>query len=374
MRIKKSFWHSLAVFCGTVIGVGIFSLPYVASRAGFLVALFYFLMMGWVVLLIQFIFGEVVIETEGFHRLPGYVENYLGKGWKKITLFVIGIGFLGTLLAYLIVGGSFLNSFLSPFFGGSELLYSLLFFGIGSYLIFRGQKSISGVELGLLFLFFIILFVFLIKAFPFIEIDNFKTINLESVFLPYGVTLFALWGTSIIPEIKEMVGGSKKKLRRVIISGTIIAILTYLIFTFLVLGVSGMETSPEAISGFVGKIGNGVLSLVFVFGAISVFTSFITLGLTFKKVLWYDFGLSPNLSWLLVCFIPLILFLLGVREFIGVIGFTGALMLGGEGVIIFFLYKEFLLQKFSKKPHPIFYGLALIFVLGIVFEIIHFIF
>ncbi len=368
----KSFISGLAVFCGTVIGVGIFSLPYVASRAGFLLAFFYFLTMGFVAFFIHFIFAEVVLETEGVHRLPGYVEKYLGKRWKKITLFIIGTGFLGTLLAYLIVGGSFLNSFLSPFLGGNEVFYSVLFFTFGSYLIFRGIKNISQVELGLLFFFFLILLLFSIKAFPFINLANFKAIDLGFAFLPYGVTLFALWGASIIPEIKEMVGGSRKKLRKIIISGITIAILTYLVFTFLVLGVSGKETSKEAISGFIGKIGNGVLGLVFVFGAISVFTSFIALGLTFKKVLWYDFGLSPNVSWFIVCFFPLILFLLGLREFVGVIGFTGALTLGGEGLIIFFLYREFLEQKLSKKIPSAFYILVLVFVLGMVFEIIHY--
>jgi len=37
------FLKALAVFLGTVIGVGIFGLPFVASKAGFFIVLFYFL-------------------------------------------------------------------------------------------------------------------------------------------------------------------------------------------------------------------------------------------------------------------------------------------------------------------------------------------
>lgn len=343
MRKSKDFIKALAVFSGTVIGVGIFSLPYVSFRAGFLVVFFYFLVMASVAILIHFIFGEVALGTQGIHRLPGYVGKYLGPRWKKITLFIIGLGLMGALLAYLIVGGSFLNSFFSPFFGGNEILYTLLFFVFGSYLIFRGIKSISQVEITLLLVFFIILLLFLIKAFPFINIENFKTINLKFFTFPYGIVLFSLWGSALVPEIKEMVKGSRRELRKVIFSGITISFITYLFFIFIIFGASGSATSKEALSGFIGKVGDGILRLGFIFGVICCFTSFITLGLTLKKVFWYDFGLSPNFSWFITSFLPLGLFLLGIREFIEVIGFTGGLMLGLEGIIFAHL------SKFSKS-------------------------
>ncbi len=371
--LKSNFIKSLAVFLGTVIGVGIFSLPYVTFKAGFFVVLLFFLVMGFVVIVISFILGEIALGTQGIHRLPGYVEKYLGLKWKKVSLLIIGLGLTGALLAYLIIGGSFLNSFFGPIFGGSETLYAVLFFVVGSYLIFRGIKSISQVELSLLIIFFIILVLFLIKGFPSINIENFKQIDLKLFAFPYGIVLFSLWGTALVPEMKEMLGGDRKQLRKVILYGTIIATITYLFFIFIIFGVSGINTSKEALSGFIGQVGNGILRLGFIFGVICCFTSFITLGLTLKKVFWYDFGLSPNVSWFIVSFVPLILFLAGIREFIEIIGFTGALMLGAEGLIIIFLYKKFLSQRFSKKMHPMFYGLAGIFILGIVFEILHFV-
>jgi len=370
---KNSFISSLAVFVGTVIGVGIFSLPYVAYKAGFSVAFFYFLVMGGVSLATHFIFGEVAWGTDGVHRFPGYAEKYLGNGWKEISLIIIGLGWMGTLLAYLILGGSFLHSFFSPFLGGSEVLYSLVFFGLGSYLIYRGIKSVSHVELVLLGLLFFILVLFCVKAWPFLNIENLKPTNLKYLYLPYGVTLFALWGTAIVPEVKEMVGGSHKKLRWVIFTGIIISLLTYLLFTFLVLSISGSNTTPEAISGFIATIGDGVLRLAFIFGAISAFTSFITIGLTLRKSLWYDFGVPPRLAWGITSFIPLALFLFGLRQFIEIIGFTGALMLGASGIITVFIYRKFLIEKFSKKMNSAFYIIAAVYIVGIVFEILHFI-
>jgi len=365
------FLKALAVFLGTVIGVGIFGLPFVALKAGFFIVLFYFLLMALIAISINLIYGQVILGSEKINRLPGYVGEYLGEKWKKIAFLIIAIGLIGALLAYLIIGGQFLSSSLSPYFGGNSTLYTLLFFILGAYLVFRGIKSISGVELFLLFFLFVILILFFIKAFPFIDIGNFKTFDLKYIVFPYGIILFSLWGSAVIPEIKEIVKGSKKELRKVIVTGIIITVIVYLFFIYIVLGCSNI-VSEDAISGLEKTLGSNIIKFGFIFGIITCFTSFLTLALTLKKVLWYDFGFDKNLAWFLTCFPSLILFLLGVREFIRVISFTGAIALGLEGIIIVFLYKEFLKRKFFKKMNPVLYFLVGIFVLGIIFEVVYF--
>jgi len=206
---------------------------------------------------------------------------------------------------------------------------------------------------------------------------------LKFLIYPYGVILFSLGGSAVIPEIKEMLIASpgksqkveaRKSLRKVISLGTIIAVITYLFFIFIVLGVCGPNTSKEAISGLRQILGSNIIKLGFAFGVIACFTSFLTIALTLKKVFWYDFGFPKNLAWFITCFLPLILFLLGLREFIEVIGFSGALGMGAEAIIIVFLYRKFLKKKFSKNMNPGFYLLTGIFVLGIIFGIIHFLF
>lgn len=366
------FIKALAVFLGTIIGVGIFGLPYVTSLAGFLPVLFYFLILGAIAIFIHLLFGKVSLGTEGIHRLPGYVGKYLGSGWKKISFFVIFFGLAGASLAYLIVGGEFLKFFFSPWLGGNSLIYTLLFFALGTFLIFRGIKSISQIEITLLIVFFSILILFFFRAFPFINLDYLKAFNLKFFAFPYGVILFSLWGSAIVPEIKEILGGDSQLLKKVIISGISAASFTYLFFIFIVFGASGPATSKEAISGLAATLGDGVIKLGFLFGFITCFTSFLTLGLTLKKVFWYDFGLPKNLSWFIACFLPLFLFLIGLREFIEVIGFTGAVALGLEGIIIVFLFREFLKKKFSQKMRKVFYILPLFLILGIIFEIFYF--
>lgn len=367
------FLKALAIFTGTLIGVGIFGLPYVASQAGFFVIIFYFFVLSGIVTLTHLIYGEICLKSDGHHRFPGYIKEYFGTNWERFSLLLMILGLGGALLAYLIVGGKFLNSFFSPFLGGNEIIYSLIFFSIGSYLIFHGIKAISGIELFLLIVFFCIIALFFIRAIPFIDVNNLININLNFFGFSYGVILFSLWAITIVPEIREIVGKDQKVLKKVIVSGILISVITYLIFIFIALGVSGANTSEEAISGLVSVLGNNILKVGFLFGIITCFTSFLTIGLTFKKIFWYDFGLSEKKSWFIACFFPLLLFLIGFREFIDVIAFTGALAIGGEGIMIVFLYKAFLKKEFSKKMNPMFYILPLFFTVGIFLEIFYFI-
>lgn len=366
------FVKALSVFFGTIVGVGIFGLPYVAHKAGFFAVIVYFIAMVVVAILTHSLYGEVILGTEKKHRLPGYVEQYLGGFWKNLVFLTVSLGLLGALLAYLIVGGDFLYNFFSPFLGGPPLLYTLLFFIAGSYLILRGIKSIALIELGLLIIFFIIIALFFIKTFPFIEFSHFKVTDGKYLFLPYGVILFSLWGSSLLPEIKEILGKDKKAFKKTIWWGIIAAAIIYLLFIFIVLGASGSFTSENAMSGLARILGDKIIGLGFLFGVTTCFTSFLALGLTLKKVFWYDMGLSPFLSWLIACFLPLVLFLLGLRKFIEIIGFTGALTIGAEGIITVFLYKAFLQKKFSRSINPWYYSLVGVFGLGIILTVFYF--
>jgi tyrosine-specific transport protein len=368
-----NYLKALSIFAGTIIGVGIFGLPYVALKAGFFVVLLYFLFLSVVTLIINFIYGEVSLSVKELHRLPGYAGLYLGQRWKKFSFLVFALGIIGALLAYLIVGGEFLASLFSPYFGGTNLIYTLLFFIPGAYLVLRGIKSISQIELALLVVFLGLLVAFFFKSFSFINIEHLKAIDWTRAAFPYGVVLFSLWGLNMVPEAKEILMGNRKILRRVIIFGILFAVITYLFFIYIILGVSGPNTSKEAISGLAFSLGDNVILFGFIFGIITCFTSFITLGLALKKMFWYDFGWPKNFSWFIACSTPLFLFLVGLREYIDVIGLTGAVSIGTLGIIVVFLYREFLKKKLARRMNPCFYILPLFFVLGIAFEIFYFI-
>ena len=160
---NKQFFYALATFVGTVIGVGLFGLPYVALKVGFAVVLFYFIFIGIVTALVLLIYGEIILRTEGVHRLPGYAEKYLGIWGKRVAFLSIVLTLVGALLAYLIVGGGFLFGIFSSLLGGNPFIYTLIFFALGTSLVYYGIKSIAKIELSMLILFFALIVVFFIE-------------------------------------------------------------------------------------------------------------------------------------------------------------------------------------------------------------------
>ena len=380
MKRIAYFLKPLSVFLGTVIGVGIFGLPFIASRIGFIPTLFYFLFILLIAGIAHFLFADVVVGTKKFYRLPGYVGEYLGEKAKKIAFAIISTGILGALLAYLVIGGRFLNAFFSYYFKSNSLFSTLLFFVLGSYFVLRGIKSISWAELFLLFVFLVIVFMLFIKLFPLFDYDYYKTVDLSYAVFPFGVLLFSLWGSAIVPEVKEMMSLPdlkekilKRNLKLVIAIGLVLSVLVYIFFIFVVLGISGPKTTEDAFSGIAGILGDNsyLLQLAFILGTICCFTSYITLGLTLKKVFWYDFGIQKNLSFFLASLLPLIFFILGIQEFIKIIGFTGAIAIGSEGIMIVFLKDAFLKKKENRRMSKLYYLLVFIFVFGIISEVIY---
>ena len=327
------------------------------------------------------LFSEVALKTPDFLRLPGYAHIYLGKWGRKTAVITSIFGSIGTLLIYIIVGGEFLANLLMPFLNGDVFLYTLLYFVFGSFFIFRGIRAISKIEfLGLILLFFSLIFVFW-QGLPFLKINNLFLFGnwkseIGNYFLPYGPIIFALWGATMIPEIEEMLINDKKKIKRIVFIATLIPAIFYLFFIVFVAMISGSETTQEAIVGLKNILGKNITSIMFLAGFLATFTSFVTVGLTLKKVFWYDLKMPHYFSWVLTCSLPLLLYLLGVKDFIKVIGFVGGVMLAIEGVLILLMYEKLAMSGVEgvkqNKSKFLVYPLVSVFILGIIYEIIYF--
>ena len=146
----------------------------------------------------------------------------------------------------------------------------------------------------------------------------------------------------------------------------LIPALVYLFFIYLILGITGPQTTESALTGLRNFLGDRIVSLALFFGVLTTFTSFIALGLTLRKVFWYDLKIEKNFAWLITCFFPLILFLIGVKQFIPVISFVGGVMLGIDGILILLMYRKI------KPKQILVYPLFLILFGGIIYEIIYF--
>lgn len=367
-EVFKKYVYPVVVISGSIIGVGFFSLPYIASKSGIWIMLAYFIILTAIVSVIHLIFAKISLKTPDFKRFPGFVKHYFGKKVQIFSLISTIFGSYGVLLVYLIAGSEFLTNIFQPYFGQSSVLYALIYFLFVSLIIFLGIKAVAKVEFWILLLLFLSIIFIFIKAFGQIDFTNFlpeSNFNISNLFLPYGPILFSLWGAGLIPEAEEMAKGNKKSVKKIVLIATLIPAVFYLFFTFLILSITGVNTTESALIGLKDFLGSASV-IVFLIGMSATITACVAHGLTLKKVFIYDLKIKNWQAFVITCFVPMILYLLGLRSFIGLISFTGAILLGIDGILILMMYK-----KIGGK-NIIIYPLSLVFLAGIIYQILWF--
>ena len=70
--------YGVSILAGTIIGAGIFSLPYIATAVGLPVLLIYLVVLGGVSLTVHYLLAEVCLKTPDYLRLPGFAKHHLG--------------------------------------------------------------------------------------------------------------------------------------------------------------------------------------------------------------------------------------------------------------------------------------------------------
>ena len=371
---EYKFLCAVAVLIGMIVGAGTFGIPYVFSQTGFIIGFFYLLAIGLAVLVVHLFFGEIVLRTNQPHRLVGYAAKYLGPLAKKIAAGTVLFEYYGALLVYLILGGQFLAIVFSPLLERQETVWVLIFFALGAFGVFLRLSVLARNELFMTALLLLAVILLLIKGAPLIQMANLGTVNFSKFFLPYGVILFAMAGSAAIPEMRQILQGQEKKLKSAIFWGTFIPAILYFLFALVVVGITGSGTTPEAIEGLVPHLGRGMIILGAIFGFFAVYTSFLVLGVAIKKIYQHDYRIKGRWAFLLACVIPLAAYLAGVKNFILVIGFIGAVLSGLDGILTILIYfkarREGDRQPEYRLPWARLLGISIIFLfaLGIIYQ------
>jgi amino acid permease len=376
MKFSKNYFLAVATLFGAITGAGFFAVPYVVAHAGAITFLIYLPILTAIQTLLHLLFARLILSTKSAHRLPGYVEIYAGKKYKSVVSFFSLFSGFGTLLAYIILGGTFLFSLLAPHFGGSLLMYSLAMFAVEGLIVLAGIKLIAGTELVLTS--FLIIVVGLIAAKSFFHLDwhNYFTLDWGQVLLPYGPIFFAVAGDAAIPEVCRLLSREKEKIKSAIIWGTILPAVVLAIFVLVVVGVTGRNTTADTLSGLQGIFSNNVIMMALIFGAISIFTSTLVMMQAVREIFWWDFKINKNISWAFTFLVPAILFLFNFTNLTAVISITGAVMGGILGVVLVLLLpivqkrpeQKSVLTTSISRPWAI--ALCLLFVFGLVSELI----
>ena len=370
--MKSNFFNQLilpaALLSATIIGAGIFSLPFVFQKAGLIAGLFYLLIFSAVFVFIHLRYADIISKTAENHRFAGYAETYLGKSGKWLAILMTIVGMFFALTVYLILSKSFID-ILFPSLADTYKILAFWFFG--SLAVFLGIKRLTISEFCITFgIGAIILIIFVFGSNNLDQtISSVPFFNLQYIFLPYGAVLFALSGRAAIPTV---LGYFRKNnlpstsIKSSIVLGTLFPAFIYAVFVLAILNLSGNIVSQDSVSGLIGRLPFWTLEILGILGIISLWSSYIVIGRDIKKSLGYDLNLPKLLIALIVVFAPIILYFSGFQNFLKLVGLTGGIFMGLEGIFIVLIR-----QKAVQKKTLLDYVLLAIFIGGIVWTIIY---
>lgn len=238
MKHGSIFGGSLLV-AGTAIGGGMLGLPVLTSPGGFVPSIFIYIACWLFMCLTGLLFLEISLHMEKDANIVTMAERTLGMPGKIFAWILYLFLFYCLTLAYIIGCGDIFSSLsqgLIPRWLGSCVF--LLLFGPFVYL---GAKVVGKLNYFLMAGLFISFFTFVIIGIPEVKLENLAHMNfgLALLALPIAFISFAYQG--IIPTLVTYLDRDAKKARACIFIGTLIPLITYIIWQWLILGIIPLE-------------------------------------------------------------------------------------------------------------------------------------
>lgn len=365
MKFIEEIAVPAGILASLIIGAGIFSLPFIFVRAGFITGFFYLLSFTFLATKIHKMYAGIVLNDQGA-RFSGYVKKYLGERAFWLANVVSILGALFTILVYVVLSESFLKVLL-PMVPGSALV--VFYWVFASVAVILGTLKFAGLD------FIFLLAMITIAVFIFItgvrsgdlSLINQSTFNLSNIILPIGPMIFALSGRAAISSLKDYYEAKRINSRliyKAIGWGTMVPALVYALFILGVIALSPKGVSVDSLSGMI-SLPAWLMIGINLFGLIAIATSHIFLGIETKMILNKDLKLSSKAAILIVVFIPIILYLMGITDLIAIIGIVGGIFLAVENILVVLMY-----ETMTSKKSIVDLAIVMVLTIGIIYELI----
>lgn len=367
---------------GTIIGAGIFSLPFVFEKSGIIPGMFFLVFLTMLSALIHLMYADIIVRTDHNHkRFPGYAEIYFGKKAGFFANLITLTALTLTLTVYIILSASFIN-LIAPTL--PQLVKILIFWILGSMIIFLGIRKAAIFESTTTIITLLMIFAIFVIGFSInpAKITSFSLMSAPFIFLPFGAILFSLLGESGVPPVIVYAKDENlpaKQIKKIIVLGTVIPAIFYTLFILGIFGFSG-QISEDAVSGLIRYASPAILFGIGIFGFVSLWDSYSAIGTDIKKTLEYEWKLPGRIISALIVFLPVILYFLGFQNFLELVSLIGGILYSIWAIMIILVWRKCSKNLPSPKNtvlesvNPLtIYLLLFIFLAAIIYHIINFI-
>ncbi len=330
----KAFSRATLLMLGTIIGAGTFALPAAMSQTGVAAGTVAFWIAALAILVIHLLYADIILAntSAASHRLPAQAGASLGPWGRRIAYLSHPAQIIGACLAYLILGGEFLNQLATQAgFGDGALWWQLAFWAGGAATVFVGLKFVARVEAALTWTLGVLLVIATALYVPHLQHTAIVTAHWTPALDNAGVFLFAIFGWAVIPEVASVMGRRQRETRLAVALGTLGAALLIWFFGAFAAAALGANAGPEQLGSLFPPMLAWLLPAL---GFLAVATSFITLIQDLKAMLHLDAHLSKPVAWAIALGSPLFLLFVTARNFLDTVSFVGGVVTGFNAILI----------------------------------------
>jgi amino acid permease len=369
--IKAKSLIPVGIMAGAIIGAGIFSLPFIFAQIGIFNGFVIMALATAVVVMIHLFYADIIVRTKERHNFVGFSRLYLGPTSAAFSVLMTVVQMMLVLVIYLVLS----LSFTKLIFGSSSFSHLLIFWLLGTVVIFLNLKKLGLLEsiiaIGMIGIIAVIFIIALPEMFPLVIDVTVPTVG--RALSPIAPIFFALVGRVAVLAIARSSRKNVIKIRRSIILGTITPAIVYIFFILAVIALSA-PVSPDSVSGLVGQLPSSLLILIGVLGLLSLWSSYIIIGYNVNDILKVDMKWPGFFRVAAIALLPLTFYLAGFQDFIKLVSLAGGLFFGLEALFIMAMWIEAKKKRRGKMilgdiPKSVIGLLSILFILIILNQI-----
>jgi tyrosine-specific transport protein len=375
MNLK--FIGGILILVGTCIGGGLLALPVTTSPGGFITSVIIMICVWAITSLGAFYILELVQWLPPGANIISIAKATVGKK-TEILAWIVYLMLCYALLCAYISGGSDIFQYLINLIKipATQVFAAIIFVAVLGGVIYAGVKSMDIINRVLMLIKFIAFFALIILIFPHIKpaflLAGDSRLALSAVTVAVTSFGFAI----VIPSLFDYFDGNVKKIKYIILCGTLIPLICYIVWNIAIMGalprtgtdgLMSILASGSITSGLVLSLKhflhvNSISEVSNLFTSICMLTSFLGVSLAL-----FDFladGLKANKScmkgrlkiWILTFIPPLIIVIFYPKMFVMALSYAGLLV-----VILSILLPSFMVwhgryKKCISKNYEVFGG------------------
>ncbi|MFA0412935.1 amino acid permease [Vibrio renipiscarius] len=331
----KLFGSSL-ILSGTALGAGMLAIPMVLAQFGFLVSAVLMVVIFLGTTYSALLLAEACTKTQESTGMSSIAYFTLGRNGKHFINILFYLLLACLLIAYIIGIGDLLHTMLLEIgFNVSPVIGYTLFSLAMGLVVVAGKSYIDKLNRGLFILMIVMLFVVIFSLMNNIQWDylsqesNFTTSDV----VQYSAVIFTSFASMVV--IPSLVSynqdASEKQIRNMVLLGSVIPLVCYLIWLFAVIGNLGVEAVSqfENISQLIAAFGGEATllkSVVAIFSALALITSYLGVSMALYDQNKDAITSNTPAAYGLTFVFPLVLATLFSNQFVSMLDYAGMVL------------------------------------------------